>query len=180
MAKAVVARVAGVTAEEARAAVARVAESQAAKVRAGLLLVHLRLAQVPALAAHPALCIHMHGEVDMLGPFTAMSPSLVVSLGAEQECVLLFCVILTTSNERIIQDQVFGTSRYGSGYPYGASGDVSGRPFPFAFWPIPVAVGYFGADTVRNFLSLLSGFYLPFLSISTTQTISAPVGTSKF
>ncbi|EIN12275.1 hypothetical protein PUNSTDRAFT_141036 [Punctularia strigosozonata HHB-11173 SS5] len=42
---------------------------------------------------------------------------------------------------------IFGTSVYGSGYPYGHSGSfVSGRPFPYIFWPVPIAVGYVGAD----------------------------------
>lgn len=33
--------------------------------------------------------------------------------------------------------QVYGTSRYGSGYTYGGRGSlVRGRGFPFGFWPV--------------------------------------------
>ncbi|QRV98225.1 catalytic domain thiamine pyrophosphokinase [Ceratobasidium sp. AG-Ba] len=40
------------------------------------------------------------------------------------------------------RDQVYGTSRYGSGYTYGSSGNtVAGRGFPFGYWPVFVPVG---------------------------------------
>ncbi|QRV84191.1 catalytic domain thiamine pyrophosphokinase [Ceratobasidium sp. AG-Ba] len=40
------------------------------------------------------------------------------------------------------RDQVYGTSRYGSGYTYGSSGNtVAGRGFPFGYWPVFVPIG---------------------------------------
>lgn len=46
-----------------------------------------------------------------------------------------------------------GTSRYGSGYPYGGVGGtfVSARPFPFGYWPLFWGVGaggYYGHSVV--------------------------------
>ncbi|KAG9093376.1 hypothetical protein FRC06_011541 [Ceratobasidium sp. 370] len=44
------------------------------------------------------------------------------------------------------RDQVYGSSRYGSGYTYGGAGSsVAGRGFPFGYWPIFVPVGAGGA-----------------------------------
>ncbi|KAL5489864.1 hypothetical protein ACEPAI_4696 [Sanghuangporus weigelae] len=43
--------------------------------------------------------------------------------------------------------EVYGTSRFGSGYPYGNYGSfVSSRPFPFFFVPVPVSRGFHGGD----------------------------------
>ncbi|EIN12274.1 hypothetical protein PUNSTDRAFT_141035 [Punctularia strigosozonata HHB-11173 SS5] len=43
--------------------------------------------------------------------------------------------------------EIYGTWVYGSGYPYGHPGSfVSGRPFPYVFWPVPIEDGYVGAD----------------------------------
>ncbi|QRV84190.1 catalytic domain thiamine pyrophosphokinase [Ceratobasidium sp. AG-Ba] len=46
------------------------------------------------------------------------------------------------------RDQVYGNSRYGSGYTYGGGSYVSGRGFPFGYWPVYVpvvgGVGYYG------------------------------------
>ncbi|KAF8316553.1 hypothetical protein DL93DRAFT_2077782 [Clavulina sp. PMI_390] len=45
------------------------------------------------------------------------------------------------------REQVYGTSRYGSGYPYDGYGSyVSGRGFPFGFWPVYWGGGYYGGD----------------------------------
>ncbi|GBE83886.1 hypothetical protein SCP_0509430 [Sparassis crispa] len=41
-----------------------------------------------------------------------------------------------------IRGQVYGTSRYGSGYPGFVAGSVLGRPFPFVFWPVVWGPGY--------------------------------------
>ncbi|KDQ56804.1 hypothetical protein JAAARDRAFT_194760 [Jaapia argillacea MUCL 33604] len=47
--------------------------------------------------------------------------------------------------------EVYGTSRYGSGYPYGDYGAyVDDRPFPFLFYPIPIFPGYYGSDMYAN------------------------------
>ncbi|KDQ51589.1 hypothetical protein JAAARDRAFT_199044 [Jaapia argillacea MUCL 33604] len=47
--------------------------------------------------------------------------------------------------------QVFGNSRYGSGYPYGGSGTyINHRPFPYVFFPIPIYPHYYGSDTYAN------------------------------
>ncbi|KAG8926708.1 hypothetical protein FRC02_008723 [Tulasnella sp. 418] len=44
--------------------------------------------------------------------------------------------------------QIWGSSRYGSGYPYGLAGAyVAYRPFPFGFWPIVYTpYPYYGND----------------------------------
>lgn len=39
------------------------------------------------------------------------------------------------------RDQVYGGSRYGSGYPAGGGSYVAGRNFPFGYWPVYVPVG---------------------------------------
>ncbi|KAF8608169.1 hypothetical protein BDV93DRAFT_519230 [Ceratobasidium sp. AG-I] len=40
------------------------------------------------------------------------------------------------------REQVYGTSRYGSGYAYGGAGSsVAGRGFPFGYWPVFVPIG---------------------------------------
>ncbi|KAF8316534.1 hypothetical protein DL93DRAFT_2166006 [Clavulina sp. PMI_390] len=45
------------------------------------------------------------------------------------------------------RDQVYGSSRYGSGYPYGGYGSyVSGRGFPFGFWPMYWGPHYYGGS----------------------------------
>ncbi|KDQ56799.1 hypothetical protein JAAARDRAFT_79229 [Jaapia argillacea MUCL 33604] len=47
--------------------------------------------------------------------------------------------------------EVYGTSRYGSGYPYGDYGTyVDDRPFPFLFYPIPIYPDYYGSDVYAN------------------------------
>lgn len=38
------------------------------------------------------------------------------------------------------RDQVYGNSRYGSGYTYGGGSYVGGRGFPFGYWPVYVPV----------------------------------------
>lgn len=49
------------------------------------------------------------------------------------------------------QGDIVGTSRYGSGWPYGGTGTyVDQRPFPFVFWPIAIHHGYYGNDVVRD------------------------------
>ncbi|TDL24751.1 hypothetical protein BD410DRAFT_785456 [Rickenella mellea] len=50
------------------------------------------------------------------------------------------------------RSQIYGTSRYGSGYPYGATGSyISGRPFPFIFYPIALTeYDYYGSTEYRN------------------------------
>ncbi|TDL24749.1 hypothetical protein BD410DRAFT_718553 [Rickenella mellea] len=50
------------------------------------------------------------------------------------------------------RSQIYGTSRYGSGYPYGATGSyISGRPFPFIFYPIAITeYDYYGSTEYRN------------------------------
>ncbi|KZW03322.1 hypothetical protein EXIGLDRAFT_600694 [Exidia glandulosa HHB12029] len=47
------------------------------------------------------------------------------------------------------RDQVYGTSTYGSGYPYGVSSadTVAGRPFPFGYWPLFLAPVHLGTST---------------------------------
>ncbi|THH04458.1 hypothetical protein EW145_g5509 [Phellinidium pouzarii] len=46
---------------------------------------------------------------------------------------------------------VYGTFRFGSGYPYGGYGQyVDSRPFPYGFYPVPVAVGYYGGNEYLN------------------------------
>jgi len=43
--------------------------------------------------------------------------------------------------------QVYGTSVYGSGYPYGLYGTyVAGRPLPFGFWPVYWGDNYYGGE----------------------------------
>ncbi|KAH7334671.1 hypothetical protein B0J17DRAFT_720207 [Rhizoctonia solani] len=46
------------------------------------------------------------------------------------------------------RSQVYGSSRYGSGYTYGGGGSsVAGRGFPFGYWPVYIPVGgaaYYG------------------------------------
>ncbi|CAE6528263.1 unnamed protein product [Rhizoctonia solani] len=46
------------------------------------------------------------------------------------------------------RQQVYGNSRYGSGYTYGGGSSVAGRGFPFGYWPVFVPVtagaGYYG------------------------------------
>jgi hypothetical protein len=44
---------------------------------------------------------------------------------------------------------VYGTSRYGSGYPYGYGDSyyVSSYPFPYYYWPTPVQYRYYGCST---------------------------------
>ncbi|KAG9088986.1 hypothetical protein FRC07_012437, partial [Ceratobasidium sp. 392] len=39
------------------------------------------------------------------------------------------------------RNQVYGNSRYGSGYPYGGGSYVNGRGFPFGYWPVYVPIG---------------------------------------
>ncbi|CAE7224450.1 unnamed protein product [Rhizoctonia solani] len=39
------------------------------------------------------------------------------------------------------RSQVYGNSRYGSGYPYGGGSSVAGRGFPFGYWPVFVPIG---------------------------------------
>ncbi|KAG9093375.1 hypothetical protein FRC06_011540 [Ceratobasidium sp. 370] len=43
------------------------------------------------------------------------------------------------------RDQVYGNSRYGSGYTYGGGSYVTGRGFPFGYWPIYVPIAGGGA-----------------------------------
>jgi hypothetical protein len=48
-----------------------------------------------------------------------------------------------------LQDNVYGGSYYGSGYPYGAYGStwVGGRPFPYFYWPVYVGPHeYYGSS----------------------------------
>ncbi|KDQ50248.1 hypothetical protein JAAARDRAFT_211840 [Jaapia argillacea MUCL 33604] len=48
--------------------------------------------------------------------------------------------------------QVFGNSRYGSGYPYGGSGTyIDYRPLPYVFYPVPIYPDYYGSDTYAHF-----------------------------
>lgn len=55
-----------------------------------------------------------------------------------------------------LQGTVYGTSRFGSGYPYGGSGYyVVDRPFPYYFYPTPLQYGYYGGDEVWRFLSII-------------------------
>ncbi|KDQ50274.1 hypothetical protein JAAARDRAFT_211857 [Jaapia argillacea MUCL 33604] len=50
------------------------------------------------------------------------------------------------------RSQVYGTSRYGSGYPYGGAGSyIDNRPLPFVFWPISIAPNYYSFDTYSHF-----------------------------
>ncbi|CAE6534365.1 unnamed protein product [Rhizoctonia solani] len=39
------------------------------------------------------------------------------------------------------RQQVYGNSRYGSGYTYGGGSSVAGRGFPFGYWPVFVPIG---------------------------------------
>ncbi|OCB86769.1 hypothetical protein A7U60_g6231 [Sanghuangporus baumii] len=49
------------------------------------------------------------------------------------------------------RSSIYGTSHFGSGYPYGGYGlFVSSRPFPFGFVPVPVSHGYYGGDEYLN------------------------------
>lgn len=49
------------------------------------------------------------------------------------------------------QGSVYGNSRFGSGYPYGAGGSfVDGRALPFFFFPIPLELNYYGGNEVRH------------------------------
>ncbi|EJD02359.1 uncharacterized protein FOMMEDRAFT_134904 [Fomitiporia mediterranea MF3/22] len=46
---------------------------------------------------------------------------------------------------------IYGTSRFGSGYPYGGYGYyVEWRPLPYYFYPVPVAPHYYGGDEYLN------------------------------
>lgn len=56
------------------------------------------------------------------------------------------------------QLQVYGTSQYGSGYPYGVASEasVAGRPFPFGFWPLYVSPGLYNSDEVRTLEEVLN------------------------
>ena len=48
---------------------------------------------------------------------------------------------------------MYGTSRFGSGYPYGNYGSyVNQRPLPFVFYPTPVSYHYYGGDEVREII----------------------------
>ncbi|KAG8708251.1 hypothetical protein FRC08_018993, partial [Ceratobasidium sp. 394] len=38
------------------------------------------------------------------------------------------------------RDQTYGNSRYGSGYTYGGGSYVTGRGFPFGYWPVYVPI----------------------------------------
>ncbi|KDQ51590.1 hypothetical protein JAAARDRAFT_62468 [Jaapia argillacea MUCL 33604] len=50
------------------------------------------------------------------------------------------------------RSQVFGNSRYGSGYPYGSYGTyIDDRPLPYVFYPVPIYPNYYGSDTYTNF-----------------------------
>ncbi|KAL5529660.1 hypothetical protein ACEPAG_5645 [Sanghuangporus baumii] len=49
------------------------------------------------------------------------------------------------------RSSIYGTSHFGSGYPYGGYGSfVSSRPFPYVFVPVPVSHGYYGGDEYLN------------------------------
>ncbi|KDQ56800.1 hypothetical protein JAAARDRAFT_301744 [Jaapia argillacea MUCL 33604] len=48
--------------------------------------------------------------------------------------------------------QVYGNSRYGSGYPYGGYGTyIDNRPLPYVFYPVPIYPHYYGSDTYENY-----------------------------
>ncbi|KDQ56798.1 hypothetical protein JAAARDRAFT_70481 [Jaapia argillacea MUCL 33604] len=48
--------------------------------------------------------------------------------------------------------QVYGNSRYGSGYPYGGYGTyINNRPLPYVFYPVPIYPHYYGSDTYENY-----------------------------
>ncbi|KAH8116893.1 hypothetical protein DFH11DRAFT_1823992 [Phellopilus nigrolimitatus] len=49
------------------------------------------------------------------------------------------------------RETVYGTSRFGSGYPYGGYGTyVDSRPLPYQFYPVPVSNNYYGGDEYLN------------------------------
>ncbi|KAI5121695.1 hypothetical protein M0805_002770, partial [Coniferiporia weirii] len=49
------------------------------------------------------------------------------------------------------RDTVYGTSRFGSGYPYGGYGQyVDSRPLPYYFYPVPTTNNYYGGNEYLN------------------------------
>ncbi|TDL21056.1 hypothetical protein BD410DRAFT_724799 [Rickenella mellea] len=49
------------------------------------------------------------------------------------------------------RDEIYGSRTYGSGYPYGVTGNyIGGRPFPFIFYPIAISPynNYYGANEI--------------------------------
>jgi hypothetical protein len=64
-------------------------------------------------------------------------------------CPLYFCEISLLME---LQNVVYGTSQYGSGYPYGSGGYyIDNRPLPYGFWPVPVHNHYYCQyDCVRT------------------------------
>lgn len=70
--------------------------------------------------------------------------------GADRVGPILIPFPQTTADLRsCMQSTVYGTSRYGSGYPYGGYGSyVDGRPFPYYFIPVCISSGYYDNDEV--------------------------------
>ncbi|KAL5529661.1 hypothetical protein ACEPAG_5646 [Sanghuangporus baumii] len=49
------------------------------------------------------------------------------------------------------RNTIYGTSHFGSGYPYGGYGYyVDYRPFPYYFYPVPCSYNYYGGDEYLN------------------------------
>ncbi|KAL5489863.1 hypothetical protein ACEPAI_4695 [Sanghuangporus weigelae] len=49
------------------------------------------------------------------------------------------------------RNTIYGTSHFGSGYPYGGYGYyVDNRPFPYYFYPVPCSHNYYGGDEYLN------------------------------
>jgi hypothetical protein len=58
---------------------------------------------------------------------------------------------------RAMQDSIYGTSRYSSGYPYGYSGYyMDSWAFPYVFWPVPIHSHYYCASQCVSVLHPIS------------------------
>lgn len=73
----------------------------------------------------------------------------------------------------LLQTDVYGSSTFGSGYPYGGYGIyVDNRPCPYYFYPVPPANNHYGGDEVSPHLSILC--FIDYGEIS-TLTLAMPI-----
>jgi hypothetical protein len=57
----------------------------------------------------------------------------------------------------IVQESIYGTSRYSSGYTYGYSGNyLDSWAFPYVFWPVPIYDHYYCVSECVSDLYLVS------------------------
>jgi hypothetical protein len=88
---------------------------------------------------------YAHGNLDrgILGTDSPYAGREYGGVNRVSRCAM-FCVNRRCSDRVRQSDVIYGTARFGSGYPYGANGYyVDNRPFPFGFWPVPISNHYY-------------------------------------